>query len=682
MLGVKSSASSRTLRLCLLGVATISVAVMATTDTADARRRHRHSHRAAVSSYSPAFASIIVDANSGSTLQATSADGLRHPASLTKIMTLYLLFERLESGRIKLDTPMEVSEHASEQAPTKLGLRPGQTIRVEDAIKGLVTRSANDAAVVIAEALGGSEDEFAKMMTRKARALGMSKTVYVNASGLPDDAQITTARDQSTLGRAIQDRFPKYYRYFSTASFTFRGKVIRNHNHLIGHVEGVDGIKTGYTRSSGFNLVTSMKRGNRFLVGVVMGGRSAGSRDAIMRNLLAEHVDEAATRRTVAAITERGTSEVRVADARGNDAESDDDEVTTTTQARPAPVAQAQGGTQLASVTSEPIPLPTPRAPMPSAQPAAAPQAQPQQVQAQEEKPAPAPLTSGVISAQSFGAIPGSAEPMTPVRVKTVQVRMGQTKVASAAPNAPVPAPVATNPAPAPRKADMAEAARATLARDMTEAARAANARADVKTEARIETKAETKAEARSEPWAVASAQSRTEFPAPLPSQPITNNGIGQVVIGTPTHPAHSAASADPARGAPPTTLGAQAAALETASIPQQQPLQQQAALQPAPQPQPAYVSPPSSAPAKPVARSGWIIQVGALDSENEARQRLDAARGASKLLSGADPFTEAVSKGSKTFYRARFAGLDQSSAEAACRSLKRSEISCIAIRN
>ncbi len=183
MLGVKSSASSRALRLCLLGVATISVAVAFTTDTADARRRHRHrSHHAAAPSYSPAFSSIIVDANSGGTLQATSADSLRHPASLTKIMTLYLLFEQLESGKINLDTQMDVSAHASQQAPTKLGLRPGQTIRVEDAIKGLVTRSANDAAVVISEAIAGDEDDFAKMMTRKARALGMSKTVYKNAS--------------------------------------------------------------------------------------------------------------------------------------------------------------------------------------------------------------------------------------------------------------------------------------------------------------------------------------------------------------------------------------------------------------------------------------------------------------------------------------------------------------------
>src|SRR3954470_3696688 len=263
--------STRALRVCVLGLATLTTAVTFTTDSADARR-HRHRHHVrheARSSYSPAFSSIIVDGNSGATLSANNPDALRHPASLTKIMTLYLLFERLEAGKIKLDSEMDVSEHASEQSPTKLGLRPGQTIKVEDAIKGLVTRSANDAAVVIAETIAGDEDDFARLMTRKARALGMTRTTYRNASGLPDDAQVTTARDQSTLGRAIQDRFPRYYRYFATASFNFRGRNIRNHNHLIGSVEGVDGIKTGYTNASGFNLVTSMRRGNRHLIGVV-----------------------------------------------------------------------------------------------------------------------------------------------------------------------------------------------------------------------------------------------------------------------------------------------------------------------------------------------------------------------------------------------------------------------------
>src|SRR5256886_3016581 len=307
-------ASSRVLRVCVLGLATVATAIIFTTDTADARRYRRHvrHHHEAKQSYSPSFASIIVDGNSGATLQSNNPDASRHPASLTKIMTLYLLFERLEAGKMKLDTEMDVSEHASEQAPTKLGLKPGQTIRVEDAIKGLVTRSANDAAVVIAEAVAGDEGDFAKLMTRKARALGMTKTAYRNASGLPDDEQVTTARDQSTLGRAIQDRFPRYYRYFSTTAFNYHGHSIRNHNKLLGSVEGVDGIKTGYTHASGFNLVTSMRPGNRHLVGVVMGGRSGGSRDAIMRNLLAENLDKGATTRTVAAITERNSTDAHV----------------------------------------------------------------------------------------------------------------------------------------------------------------------------------------------------------------------------------------------------------------------------------------------------------------------------------------------------------------------------------
>ena len=171
------------------------------------------------------------------------------------------------------------------------------TISVEDAIKGLVTRSANDAAVVVAENLAGSEEEFARQMTRKARALGMTNTTYRNASGLPDSAQVTTARDQATLGRAIQERFPRYYKYFSTRSFTFRGQRIGNHNRLLGSVEGVDGIKTGYIRASGFNLVTSVKRKGRHVVAVVLGGTSAGARDARMRQLLAQHVDSASTRK-------------------------------------------------------------------------------------------------------------------------------------------------------------------------------------------------------------------------------------------------------------------------------------------------------------------------------------------------------------------------------------------------
>ena len=252
------------------------------------------------------YADIVVDANSGNVLHATTPDARRHPASLTKIMTLYLLFEQLEAGKLKLDSPLEVSEEAAAQMPTKLGLRAGSTIQVEDAIKGIVTRSANDASVVVAEAIAGDEEEFAKLMTRKAQALGMTRTVYKNASGLPDDDQVTTARDQSILGRAVRERFPSYYKYFSTRSFTFRGQRIGNHNRLLGSVEGVDGIKTGYIRASGFNLVTSVQRGDRHLVAVVMGGSSAASRDAKMRDLISEKIAAASTKRTASLIAAVG----------------------------------------------------------------------------------------------------------------------------------------------------------------------------------------------------------------------------------------------------------------------------------------------------------------------------------------------------------------------------------------
>jgi D-alanyl-D-alanine carboxypeptidase len=306
------------LRCGVVGLAAIVAVLIITSDAADARH-HRYlrvhyvaAHHAArvhnyarVEDYSPPSASIMVDGNTGQVLQASNPDAPRHPASLTKIMTLYMLFERLDAGKIKLDTQLKVSEHASDQDPTKLDLKPGQTIAVEDAIKGVVTRSANDAAVVIAESIGGSEDEFAKLMTQKAHALGMSRTTYVNASGLPNDDQITTARDQALLGRAIQDRFPRYYKYFSLPAFVYHGVAIRNHDHLLGSVDGVDGIKTGFTRASGFNLVTSVHRDGRYVVAVVLGGRSAFQRDAHMRELIGEHIKEASLQRTAPAIAEQ-----------------------------------------------------------------------------------------------------------------------------------------------------------------------------------------------------------------------------------------------------------------------------------------------------------------------------------------------------------------------------------------
>jgi D-alanyl-D-alanine carboxypeptidase len=254
--------------------------------------------------YRPPYAAIVIDDKSGFVLHEVSADEPRHPASLTKIMTLYLLFEQLEGGKLNLDTPLPVSNRAALQNPTKLGLKANQTIMVEDAIKGLVTKSANDAAVVVAEAIAGSEEEFAKLMTLKARALGMTSTTYVNASGLPAEEQITTARDQAVLGRAIQHRFPSYYQYFATPSFNYKGTEMNNHNALLRQVKGVDGIKTGYTEASGYNLVSSVRRDDKHIVAVVLGGTSNAARDARMRQLIEDHILLASTQRTVPTIVD------------------------------------------------------------------------------------------------------------------------------------------------------------------------------------------------------------------------------------------------------------------------------------------------------------------------------------------------------------------------------------------
>ncbi len=527
---------------CLLaGLILISIS----TDS-DARWRKRFWSKSSASSITSEskYADIVVDVNSGDVLHAANADSQRHPASLTKIMTLYLLFERLDAGRIKLDSDLNVSENASEQAPSKLGLKPGQSISVEDAIKALVTKSANDVAVVVAEAIGGNEDDFARLMTRKARALGMSRTTYKNASGLPDDDQVTTARDQALLAMAVQDRFPKYYSYFKTPSFVYRGRAMRNHNHLLGRVEGVDGIKTGYTNMSGFNLVTSVKRGPRHIVAAVFGGRSAGQRDARMRSLIEDNVSEAAVKRSVPKMTEVAEAEPAASKKKTVVASADDKSALKETAAKREAPAKA-----------------------------AAPSAK-REIPAKTE-------TTAAISRQA----PGSTEPIKPTPVKTLSVKPGAIQTASLAPVSLL------------------------SAMPMTSQAHAT----------------------RSE-----------ELPSPPP-------------------------------GARPGVLGVLSVPSVAVSEPKAVQLASADAKAPA-------IAAPSSAPR---ARSGWIVQVGAFDDESEARERLTTARSkAGKLLGNADPFTESVAKGDKTLYRARFAGLQQADAEAACKTLKRSEIVCMAIRN
>ena len=562
------------LRCGVLSLTAVAAALAISSDTAVARHhhpvyaRHHHSHEEA---YDPPYSSIVVDGNSGAVLEAVNPDALRHPASLTKVMTLYLLFERLDAGKIKLDTPLNVSEHASEQDPTKLGLKPGQTIAVEDAIKGIVTRSANDAAVVIAENLGGSESAFAKIMTEKAHALGMTRTTYMNASGLPDDDQVTTARDQALLGRAIQDRFPRYYKFFSTQEFEFRGTTIRGHNHLLSEVAGVDGIKTGFTRASGFNLLTSVHRDGRYLVATVMGGPSASERDARMRTLLAAHIQEAAVHRTAPmiadapihhnepiAFTKSPLTSTKLTDG----SFAPHAEPAATASVKSQPVADPDAPIKPVLVRTIPyrtVPVQTASlAPMPMLVPAAPARTAPAQPAAQAQAPAAMADRQPVVVA--------SAVPVVP-------------QVAPAAVAAPVPAPVSA------------------------------------------------------------------------PQQPQASPVI----------------AAAPPVSAPGLT--------ETAPL---EPRGPELAYADTPQTRSAL---PASAPVH--AHGGWLIQIGAFDDENDAKQHLSAAQQKEHAALGAkDPFTERIQKGDKALYRARFAGFDEATAKAACKALKRSDFQCMALKD
>jgi D-alanyl-D-alanine carboxypeptidase len=319
----------------------------------EGRRHHKQSIRyrhAPGGGATSNIAAIVVDGNSGRTLYARNENELRFPASITKVMTLYLLFEQVEQGHLRLDSGIRVSAYAATQKPTKLGLHPGETIRVDDAIKAVVTRSANDIAVAIAETIGGDEESFAGLMTLKAHALGMNSTHFANASGLPNGEQVTTARDLAILGRAVQERFPRHYHYFATHAFYYHGATIVNHNHLLDRVEGMDGIKTGYTRASGFNLLTSVKRDGHYIVAVVLGGPSARARDKIMADLIEDQIENGATVRTASSISGTGVS--------GNNAE-----------AAKSPDPSLRGTDSPEKIDSRPVFAPSPPRPNPTLDP-------------------------------------------------------------------------------------------------------------------------------------------------------------------------------------------------------------------------------------------------------------------------------------------------------------------------
>jgi D-alanyl-D-alanine carboxypeptidase len=636
-------------------VAVLSVLAVSS-ETSDARARRKHvapsetnSSSSEAVSQEPRYADIVVDGNSGAILHASNPDALRHPASLTKIMTLYLLFEQLEAGKLKLDSSLEVSEHAAIQSPTKLGLRNGQTIKVEDAIKGIVTRSANDAAVVVAENVGGDEEAFAKLMTRKAQALGMSHTVYRNASGLPNDEQVTTARDQALLGRTIQERFPRYYKYFSTRTFEYHGESIGNHNRLLGSVDGVDGIKTGYISASGFNIVTSVHRDNRFLLAVVFGGSSAGSRDERMRELIHEYIAQASVQHTAPAVAEAepkaetkpGTKSAQFAVASAGSVPVTLSAAKAEPKPQTKPEAKSAPAYALASAGSMPFALTSAKAePKPEAKSAS------QVFSVASATSVPVTLTSksdpsatttvqvprwaatNSVPAPRVAPAVGSEDPIHPVMVKTILVRPGSTQTASLA---PLQLPAQTEP-----PAQVA----------------AAPATTQTTTHAPVKT---------------------AVLPFPPPgTRPGAIGGLpSHITTGTTASvadlvPAPTVTAAPPPGPAPVMPVAVTPVAVTPAAV----------------TPAAAHSSAPSAAP-QTQAHVGWIIQVGAFPAEGEAKQRLSSVQSkASKFLASADAFTESVSKGESKLYRARFAGLGKEQAEAACNFLKHNDVDCMTIKN
>lgn len=578
--------------LILAILVTIAIAV----PQAEARKRR---HKPAGGGYNPPYASIVYDVNSGRVLQATNADAHRHPASVTKVMTLYMLFEQLETGRFKLNTELPVSREAASQAPSKLGLSPGESISVEDAIKALVTKSANDIAVVVAEAIGGDEERFAAMMTKKARSIGMSRTLFRNASGLPNPEQVTTARDLVTLGKAIQDRYPKYYPYFGTRVFTYDGRGHRNHNRLLGRVEGVDGIKTGYTRASGFNLLTSAKADGRHLITVVLGGRSAGIRDQQVASLIEDHMDRAYAGRRMTAKT---------VDVAARDPSDDEEE---------------DGGTPAKSAQA---PVPAPSAALPPARPGA-----PVGLMQANGLPQPPSRPRTAVIAET-GIRPQSEEQSLTRGRPLALAASGSTNIVQSA-TTPL-ALVGTTPrspamrwVPGPQAAD------------------------------------------------VGSRNQNDGRIVPPGSVRYTN-----ALPGEPVKP-------DDEQPLPSTLAGkamAEATGKSEARVPSIAKRAEMPAATPPEAPRRVAAAEPAKevAPAKPAtaARTGWIIQLAATDSDAKARSILDSAiEKTGRLLKQNEPFTEAVTKGNATFYRARFGGFEGESAQEACKALKRSGFNCIA---
>lgn len=635
-----------------------------------------------------------MDANTGAVLHQDDADELRHPASLTKMMTLYLTFETLEQGRMSMSSPVTISEEAASVAPSKLDLQPGEEISVREAVLALITKSANDVAVALAEKIGGNQKNFVRLMNAKARDLGMSKTNFENPSGLPDPDQVTTARDMVTLGLHLQDDFPQYYPLFATRVFTYSGSSHRNHNTLMNTFAGIDGIKTGYTQASGFNLVSSLHRSGRHLVGAVFGGSSAASRNAEMRTLLTRAMNKASpvkTRKPQPAYTAKLKGEPKRAER----------------PAKPKPVEVAQADTpppapKPARAAEPPKPAATPT--QAAAKPAMA--AMPGPTAAQPTTPTPeppaAPAEAEANASPAAVAPQAAPAPISITKVHRIIVAPRQ------GPKRPAPRPDETTdmdasdttPA-APGKDDgglpqvsetivaktnKGTGAVYTVASDSRASMLGAGDLAEKQT-AVEPTSAEAPLKApEAETAAVAPVRPMPAVPqqtaAAQPAKPVAVPSPVKAAVVSPKKPpapkvvtaalAPAPASAKPVskprevppaavqRGLPPSSLNAQAAALSSAGSP------------------PGSARVASLSPAVAADGGRFEIQIGAYNSVEEAQRALDAAHArAGHVVANHASVTQPISKGGRQIYRARFRGYDSASATSACGALRQQSFDC-----
>ncbi|MEM8876888.1 MAG: serine hydrolase [Pseudomonadota bacterium] len=654
----------------------------------------------------PPYASISVDAVTGKVLQSTNADSRRFPASLTKVMTLYVLFEELEAGRMNLDTRLNVSKFASQQIPSKIGVKPGQTIRVEDAILALVTKSANDVAVVVAENISGSQPAFAKRMTETARRMGMSKTTFRNASGLPNKEQVTTARDMATLGIQIQKRFPQYFHYFNRRSFSYRGATYRNHNRLLGRVKGVDGLKTGYIRASGFNLLSSMQRDGRRIVAVVIGGRTGARRNAAMTDLLNRTIKKAKPAPAGALIAARP---IKLPDAPALPPRNPRRAVAMAAipQAQQQPVAaQVFAPGQLAPAVPQPpvrqvvnqqiVQAPATQqqlvaqaAPQqlvqPTGQPVVHPLAAAQPTQQQALHPSLAQHTLGAQAAQL------QQQQAAAVSQQIAQQMSGNGGAPTAQPQMAAQGQLAFVPSTMVPTAPLAAAVPVAAQSGAQPAITAAVPQFDAQGQRMVSTQRITLAPTGPAASSVATTltspvQGPVQGPVQLVQPPPA--ALPQVQTQQAAYrpaPAQTTTVQQPAAGqfTQAQVLPGQNVPAITTQAAQVLPGQIPAAGQQVALATPSYAPAATALPATPTARGAYSIQIGAVPNENSAHKLIALAQlKVGHVLADADPFTQVIDKNGAQLWRARFAGFDRSRAVNACAELKKKDFGCFPIRN